>query len=341
MRVLIDTDAGVDDALAIVYAARSPEIDIEALTTVSGNVPVGEVTQNVLYLKELLGLAAPVFSGAVVPRERKLVTAPEVHGEDGVGGYRNARGIFMANWETGDAAKKIVSAANHHGKALTIVSLGPMTNLANATAIDADAMRGVNSIIQMGGVFTGYGNTTEFTEFNIFVDPEAADFILNNGVRVKFVPLDLTERLFIPRGILNSLLRSSAKTNQKLTRLLQKALHFYVRYHRENDKLDGCYLHDPVAMAVAVNPAWFRFIDSSVSVETKGELTSGMTVADFRKVRRRGNSEVAVSFDARKFLRDFTRKVFGAPLDSNVLAKQCLKSRFSQEFSNRLPYSCS
>ncbi len=336
MHLLIDTDAGVDDTLALVYAARSPEAQLEMVTTVSGNVPVREVTQNVLYLKELLGLEAPVFSGAEVPRARKLVIAPEVHGEDGVGGYRRSRGIHVGNWETRDAAQRIVSAANKYGKKLTIVSLGPMTNLADAVGIDADAMRKVSGIIQMGGVFAGYGNTTEFTEFNIFVDPEAADFILANGVSVKFVPLDLTERLFLPRGIVEQLFKSSETKDGNLTDLIRKALHFYIGYHRRKDKLDGCFLHDPIAAAAALNPAWFTFVDSFVSVETKGDLTSGMTIADFRKRRQAKNSEIAVGFDARKFMRDFTRKVFGMALDSNTIEKECLAGRFSQPFDNTL-----
>jgi inosine-uridine nucleoside N-ribohydrolase len=336
MRLLIDTDAGVDDTLALVYAARSPELQIEAVTTVSGNVPVHEVTQNVLFLKELLGLEAPVFSGAEVPRARKLVTAPEVHGVDGVGGYRHSRGIRAENWETKDAAQRIVSSAKKYGKKLTIVSLGPMTNLANAVAIDAEVMSKVSCIIQMGGVFAGYGNTTEYTEFNIFVDPEAADFVLANGMKVKFVPLDLTERLFLPRGIGEQLLKSIGNRDRQLAGLLRKALRFYMRYHRRNDKLDGCFLHDPIALAAAVNPAWFKFEDAFVSVETNGNLTSGMTIADFRKKRHPKNSEIAVSFDARNFLRDFTLKVFGVKLDSNIVDKRCLKMRFSQPFNNTL-----
>ncbi len=331
-RVLIDTDAGVDDTLAIVYAASSPEIELEMVTTVSGNVPVREVTQNVLYLKEILKLGVPVHSGADVPRARKLVTAPEVHGEDGVGGFRNSNHVPPVSWETKDAAKKIVSAAIDHGPKLTIVSLGPMTNLADAVAIDAEAIRHVQRIIQMGGVFTGYGNTTEFTEFNIYVDPEAADFVLSNGIKVKFVPLDLTERLFFPRPILEDMVRKSRTKNPQLARLLKKALRYYINYHRRTEKIDGCFLHDPIAVAAAVNPRWFKFVDSLVSIETKGDYTSGMTIADFRKRQRSCNSEIAVAFDAKNFVRDFTRKVFGALLHQDVIKRDCITARSTTTF---------
>lgn len=335
-RLLIDTDAGVDDSIAIVYAARSPEVRLESITTVSGNVPVREVTQNVLYLKQLLGLSVPVAAGADVPRSRKLVTAPEVHGEDGLGGFRVARNIFFREWEDGNAAVEIVNAARKFGKALTILSLGPMTNLANAASIDAGAIRGVKSIVQMGGVFFGYGNTTEFTEFNVYVDPEAVDFLLSSGVKIKFVPLDLTEKLFMPRDLVDTLLDKSNRNDAQLTSLLRKALHFYISYHKDREKLDGCYLHDPIAAAAAVNPEWFRFVNASVSVETKGDLTAGMTIADFRRRSRKSNSQIAVAFDAVKALRDITGKVFGQKPDTSTIRSQCLRERFVPHFGNRL-----
>lgn len=336
-RIIIDTDAGVDDAVAIIYAARCPEVRIEMITTVSGNVPVKEVTQNVLYLRELLDLDVPVLSGAEVPRDRKLVTAPEVHGDDGVGGYRLSHGIAFRDWETGDAAMRIVRAAEEFGKQLTIVSLGPMTNIAEAVSIDAEAIRNVGGIIQMGGVFSGYGNTTEHTEFNIFVDPEAAAFVLSNDIKIRFVPLDITEQLFLPAGIIDSLLKQSRGMNPKLGSLLQKAIHYYINYHRSTDKLDGCYLHDPIALAAAIKPDWFRFVDSFVSIETKGDLTAGMTISDLRKTRRRGNSRIAVAFDALKFLTHLTDRVFGAKVDRSVARSECLTQRFIPDFRNRLP----
>ncbi|MCL4510837.1 MAG: nucleoside hydrolase [Bacteroidetes bacterium] len=336
MHVIIDTDAGVDDSLAIVYAANSSELQIEMLTTVSGNVPVREVTQNVLLLKDFLQLKAPVFSGAEVPRVRKLVTAPEVHGEDGVGGYRILHNISKNDWETGEAANKIVEAARRLRNKLTIISIGPMTNIAKAVSIDAEAMRAAGNIIQMGGVFFGYGNTTTFTEFNIFVDPDAADFVLNEGVRVKFVPLDVTEKLFMPRTIITSLFNSSKGMDSNLKKLLKQATDYYILYHRVTEKLDGCYLHDPITIAAAVNPKWFKFVDSFVSVETKGDHTAGMTLADFRKRKQKGNSEVAVSFDAEKFLLDFAKKVFGVKISSSVIRKNCLRDRNYPKFSNIL-----
>lgn len=334
--VVIDTDAGVDDSIAIVYASRLPDAAIELITTVSGNVPVSEVTQNVLYLKKILRLDAPVFSGAEAPKSRKLITAPEVHGEDGVGGYRKSKGISFDGWKTGGAPAAIVRAARKLGKKLTIISLGPMTNIARAVSIDPAAIKGAGDIIQMGGVFSGYGNTTVFTEFNIFVDPEAASYVLEHGVKVTFVPLDLTETLFLPRDIVNSLLAKTGETSPDLAPLLRKALNYYIAYHRHTDKLDGCFMHDPIAVAAAVHPEWFRFIGSSVSIETHGTLTAGMTVADFRKETVRGNSRIAVAFDALTFLGDLTSRVFGSRIGTSAGKKSCLRQRFTADFRNHL-----
>lgn len=360
MRVIIDTDAGVDDSLAIVYAANSPKLQIKMITTVSGNVPVKEVTQNVLLLKELLGLEAPVYSGAEAPLNRELVTAPEVHGEDGVGGYRRSHKISTSNWETRNAAEKIVEAARKLGKNLTIISIGPMTNIASAVKIDVEAMRTVANITQMGGVFFGYGNTTAFTEFNIFVDPDAAHFVLQNGINVRFIPLDITEKLFLPRKMIASLFGSSKHLGEGLKGLLEQATGYYIDYHRKTEKLDGCFLHDPIAIAAATNPKWFKFVDSFVSVETNGDFTAGMTLADLRpdlsgalretKISRRSrsangiplrgdfvakiNSQIAVSINSVKFLDDFVTKVFGAKIAAGVTKKYCLRDRFCPSFSN-------
>lgn len=334
--MLIDTDAGIDDSVAIIYAARSPEVQIEMFTTVSGNAPVREVTQNVLYLNELLGLGVPVAAGATVPRARKLVTAPEVHGNDGLGEFRVSHRISFREWESGNAAMEIVRLARAYGKELTIVSLGPMTNLADAASIDAEAIRRVKNIIQMGGVFSGYGNTTEFTEFNVFVDPEAVDFLLSSDVKIKFVPLDLTERLFVSRDLLDGLLRKNGSLTPQLVQLLRKALHYYIGYHRNREKIDGCYLHDPIAVAAAVNPGWFEFEESLVSVETKGDLTAGMTIADLRGRPKRHNCEIAIAFDAVRVLSDITEKVFGQKPDPRLIRSTCLKERFLPYFGNRL-----
>ncbi|MCL5020488.1 MAG: nucleoside hydrolase, partial [Bacteroidetes bacterium] len=115
-----------------------------------------------------------------------------------------------------------------------------------------------------------------------------------------------------------------------------KATHYYISYHRSTEKMDGCFLHDPIAMAAAIRPEWFRFVDSFVKVETRGDLTSGMTIADFRKKTKSRNSQIGVAFDAMKFLRDLTDKVFGTRLNSDLVRSGCLRQRFIPDFTNRL-----
>ncbi|HEY9164839.1 MAG TPA: nucleoside hydrolase [Candidatus Kryptonia bacterium] len=336
IRLLIDTDAGVDDSLAIMYAASCPEASIEMISTVSGNVHVDDVTQNVLLLRELLHADFPVYMGAPSPRSRELLTAPEVHGGDGVGNYRKSNGRERSWCDPGNAADMIVESARKHGRKLTIVSIGPMTNIADAVSLDADSIRNVGRIIQMGGVTFGYGNTTTFTEFNIAVDPEAAAFVLEQGIFVRFVSLDLTELLFLKRRFFNQVLRRSTKLEGELKNLISQAVEFYMQYHKTKERLDGCFLHDPIAIAAALNGNWFRFIKSRIAIETKGVYTSGMTIADLRGNPRDFNSEIAVAFDAAGFMRDFILKVFGVSISRKSVRENCLSERFVSGFSNMI-----
>ncbi|MGB9694287.1 MAG: nucleoside hydrolase, partial [Fervidobacterium sp.] len=163
-KIIIDTDAGVDDTLAIIYVAASAMNEIEFISTVSGNVHVDSVTKNVALISNLIGAGFPVYKGSAKPLQGRLTMAPEVHGPDGIGGYRSTDEIAPLNQKSGIAPLKIAQAAAKYGKSLTIISLGPMTNIAKALRADSNSLRQVKEVVQMGGVFYGYGNTTTFTE---------------------------------------------------------------------------------------------------------------------------------------------------------------------------------
>ena len=333
-KIIIDTDAGVDDTLAIIYATQSAMNQIEFISTVSGNVHVESVTKNVSLIRNLIGASFPVYKGSSKPLQGKLITAPEVHGPDGIGGYRSTNGDSTYNAKSGNAPLKIAEAAARYGRSLSIVSLGPMTNIARAVKIDRDAMLSIKEVVQMGGVFYGYGNTTTFTEFNIFVDPSAAQFVLESGIRVKFVPLDLTEKIYLPRSAFIHMVRSSSKLSIDLKRLITRAVNFYMKYHIQTESLDGCFLHDPIATAAALHPDWFTWTRSKVAIESHGELTRGMTISDFRK-KDGGDSNalVATNFSYKLFLKDFLLKTFGLETSSGNY-KAFLHKRFVPDFIN-------
>jgi purine nucleosidase/pyrimidine-specific ribonucleoside hydrolase len=317
-RVIIDTDAGVDDALAIILALRSPELKVEAITTVSGNVHVDLCTENVLRVLQLFlpGDVPPVARGEDAPLYKPIVTAPEVHGIDGLGGLHS---LLL---ESGDAAypspsiksldipayRHIAALADHHTQDISIIAIGPLTNLAKAITNCPDEMKGVSEIIVMGGAVRAYGNTTTVAEFNIFVDPDAAQVVLGSGIPVILVPLDVTEQVCLMMEHINFMRESD--TN--ITRFVADLVKSYMEYHASTEGLHGCYLHDPLAVGIAVNPNFCKMQECYVRVETGGNITTGMTVCDLRPnplTSHPPNARVCTEVDSAGFMKFFTQRV--------------------------------
>lgn len=317
-RVIIDTDAGVDDALALMLAFRSPEIAIETITTVSGNAHVDICTRNVLLLMQELGVEPqpPVVRGEQQPLNAPLVTAPEVHGHNGLGNVTDLldeAGIRkysepppLDSDESG--ATLIARLTRENPDVLEIITLGPLTNIARAMELDRDAMGHIKGITIMGGAFREYGNTSLVAEFNFFVDPEAAAKVLELEVPKVIVPLDVTERAILPRSRLTSMIHDKS-TN--LLELAHDIAMFYIAYHQEHCNVDGCYLHDPLTVAAAIDPDIIETLPTYVQVETKGQLTRGMAVAELRLgyLPKETNARVAVCANYSKFLDLFLQRI--------------------------------
>ena len=325
--VVIDTDPGVDDALAIVLALRSPELRVELMTTVAGNAGIRAVTDNARRLLALVDHDAPprLVRGAARPLRGRLNTAPEVHGDDGLAGLSDLRdraGRPLCPASRGpapdgrDAAGAIAAKAREHREALTIVALGPLTNIARALDEDAGAMRRVGRLIVMGGAVEAPGNVTAAAEFNFHVDPVAADRVLASGMRITLVALDVTRRVRLRWTTVRDALRGDRSAPARALRHLTRAW---------SSSEAGMPLHDPLAAALAIDPALARTRPLPVRVETKGVHTRGMSVADRRAHRaapRRsaGNAseadaslvDVAFEVDAGGVLDLVTERVFGA-----------------------------
>ena len=285
--VVVDTDPGIDDALAIVLALRSPELRVELVTTVAGNTGLRAATDNARRMLALLELAEPprLAKGAARPLRGRLHTAPEVHGDDGLVGLsrmrdRAGRLLFPASRgpvPVGKSAEDaIVAAARDHGDKLTIVALGPLTNLARALDADATAMRTIGRLIVMGGAIESPGNVTAAAEFNFHVDPEAADRVLASGMPITLVGLDVTRQVHLRWSVVRDALRGNQTP-------LANAIRHMTRPLDSND--DGLFLHDPLAMALAVDSTLVRTRPLPVRVETKGVHTRGMSIADRRPAR--------------------------------------------------------
>lgn len=308
-QVLIDTDTGVDDALALILALRSPELSVKAITTVAGNAEVQQCTRNVLYLLELLQEKGtiPVAQGAAKPLKKRLVTAPEVHGRDGLGNT-NPR-IRVSTAPRIKAEDLIIEQCRKYRNKLTIIALGPLTNIARALRKNPAVVQGIRSLISMGGAFRVPGNTGPVAEFNYYVDPDAAHVVLNSGLPVTMVPLDLTEQIVLMRHELEYRAKRRAS---RLAKTILRFTKFYMRYHRRTEGFDGGYLHDPITVAAALDSSLIQTRTVHVDVETKGEWTRGMTVADFRKNPARDLPlvRVALKIDRERFLKLFHERVW-------------------------------
>ena len=284
--VAIDTDPGIDDALALMLALRSPELSVELITTVAGNVPVRQGTENA---RRLLTLIAPeampaLAMGAAAPLKRRLHTARNVHGSDGLGGMSRSRAPsgaprfpVAAPKAERDAAGRLMDLARRRGRALSVVALGPLTNIATAIRRDSEAMRRIRRLVIMGGVVRGPGNVTPCAEFNIFVDPDAAREVIASGLPITLVPLDATRQVRLTRDFLRRRLGTSrgpwAMALRALTRDLLSG----------GAGREGFPMHDPLAVASVVLPGLLRTESLPMQVETLGAGTLGMTAADLRE----------------------------------------------------------
>lgn len=277
---LIDTDSGVDDALALILALRSPELSVRAITTVAGNTTVGNCTRNVRRVLGLLNSAPDILvaRGAAGPLKRRLVTAHEVHGDDGLGNVR-MKITAAPTLSRGDAVNTILQHCDRYARSLTIVALGPLTNIALALRKRPASLRKAGRIISMGGAFRVPGNTGPVAEFNYYVDPEAAERVLTSGLPLFIVPLDLTEQVALMRKEL--VYRASRRPND-VSRFILGVTRLYMKYHKHSEGFEGGFLHDPVAVGAAIDPGLFEWSRMDIRVETTGKWTRGMTVADPR-----------------------------------------------------------
>lgn len=302
MRLFIDTDTGVDDAIAILMAMKRNTSALVGISTVAGNVEVDKCTRNVLSLLSLFPgkNIPPVFQGALAPLVLPLTTAPEVHGDDGLGGMAHLLGKIDVKQKT-PASDAIIEACKKHGKSLTIACLGPLTNIAFALRKDAEAVHKVGRMLVMGGALRVPGNTGPVAEFNFFVDPHAADEVLSSSLPITLLPLDVTQQVVLdPQSLRQS-------TSGALRSILLRISKGYFEYHRKTEGFSGGYAHDPLTVAAAFKPSLIASKRFEVRVETQSALTRGMCVADLRHPLRSNEAgvSVAVEVEVKAFKRFF------------------------------------
>ena len=275
--IIIDTDPGQDDALAILLALASPELEVLGITCVAGNVPLDKTTVNARKVCELAGKPETrVFAGAAGPLTRTLVTAEYVHGKTGLDGYELPEPTMPLQDQSGaDFIVETVMGAP--AKTVTLCALGPLTNLGLALQAEPSLGARVKEIVLMGGGLFEGGNTTPAAEFNIYVDPEAADLVMHCGAPVTMIPLDLTHQTLTSDAIIESFRAMPNETGPASAGLLD----FFERFDVEKYGSEGGPLHDPNVIAFLLQPTLYGGRQINVEIETGSDLTRGMTVADW------------------------------------------------------------
>lgn len=304
-RVILDTDPGIDDALAILLALASPEVQVEAVTVTSGNCTTAQGVINALSVLELAGAAhVPVAPGVEVPLIRPPLTAPETHGETGLGYAR------LSSPRQGPAKQHAVDLLIERIMAapgeITLVAVAPLTNLALAIRREPRIVQAVHEVIIMGGAIRHEGNTTPLAEFNVYVDPHAAHIVYHSGMPITLVPLDVTYQCVLTQAEVDYLLA----IDSPITRFIADATRFYMEFHDQYQSIQGCVINDPLALALTFAPDLVETQALYVTVDTQSSLSLGKTIADFyRAWQKPPNMQVAFKVQARRFIDLFIERI--------------------------------
>ncbi|ALC88993.1 nucleoside hydrolase [Bacillus sp. FJAT-18017] len=297
-KVILDVDTGIDDAMAIIYAARAKEIELLGLTTCFGNTSVEETTRNTLQLLELLGREdIPVSMGADTPWKRAPLKekAVHIHGEDGMGNHSLPLPKIEATGK--HAVDVIIENVLWYPGEVTLIFVGSLTNLALAIEKEPAIIEKVRRVVVMGGAATVKGNITPHAEANIYTDPEAADFVFQSGVPVTMVGLDVTMQTLLPKGQLETW----RTIGTPLSEFLYHIVGFYMNAYLTQG-IAGCALHDPLAVGAVIDPSFIKTKPMHIRVDCSESDTIGETVSHSGEAP---NIEVALEVDADRFRQHF------------------------------------
>ena len=311
-KIIIDTDPGQDDAVAILLALASPdEIEVLGITAVAGNVPLSLTEKNARIVCELAGRPdIAVYAGCDRPLKRKLVTAEHVHGKTGLDGPELPEPKIKLQEKHG-VDFIIDTILQEPENSISLCPLGPLTNIASAILKQPKIVSRIKKIVLMGGAYFEVGNITPAAEFNIFVDPDAAKIVFEAGIDMVVMPLDVTHKALV-----------TEKRNEAFRQLkspvgiaVAEMTDFFERFDKEKYGSSGAPLHDPCVTAYLIDPKIFSGKNINVEIETKSELTLGMTVADWWGVTdRKANTFFVGDLDSDKFFSLLTERLGRLPI---------------------------
>lgn len=306
-KIIIDTDPGQDDAVAILLALASPEdVTVLGITCVAGNVPLPLTERNARKVCELAGRGdVKVFAGCDRPLRRPLVTAEYVHGKTGLDGIALPEPAIPL--QPGHAVDFLIDTLRSEAAgSVTLVPIGPLTNIATAMQRAPDIIGRIGQIVLMGGAYFEVGNVTPAAEFNIYVDPEAADIVFRSGVDLVVMPLDVTHKALTTRARVEAFRALPGKVGPAVASWTD----FFERFDKAKYGSEGAPLHDPCTIAWLIRPDLFSGRRVNVEIETEGRLTTGMTVADWWRVTdRAANATFMGDIDAEGFFALLTERL--------------------------------
>ncbi len=288
MKLIIDTDPGVDDAIAIALAHALPEVELVGMTAIFGNTFVTQSSRNARYLANMLGMDIPVAEGAALPYgATDYAPSDYVHGPEGLGDITDIPQI--GNNDPRPAAQYLCDMARDHAGTLTICAIGPLTNIADAIKLDPTFATRVKSLVIMGGAYKHAGNVTPYAEANIIHDPAAADIVFGSGMNITMVGLDATMKTLLCPADFDEL----AVKAPRIGGFMKQISDFYLGFYRSVGVTNGCPMHDALAVLACTNPEKFTFEDTGITVVQSGEKCGATTHDPTRKV-----TKIAMDCDA-------------------------------------------
>ena len=307
-KVILDVDTGIDDALAIMLAIKSGELEILGITNVAGNVSLERVTDNTIKVLDLVGaLDIPVYRGASAPLVRPAAHEHRIHGEDGLGGA--LADVQASRLPQQDFAADFIAESAKKNSGVSLVMTAPMTNLALALHRFPSLPDYVDELIFMGGVAHGPGNRTPVAEFNMLADPEAARKVLHAGFRrITQVGLDVTRKTILRPSDIERI------EDPKIRAYVAQSTAQYMQHYEGRNGVGGCALHDPLAVGVAIRPQFVKSTKFYVDIETQSSICDGQTVCDVQnRLGKDPNVEVCEEVDGESFV-DFFIATLGRPV---------------------------
>ena len=303
-RIIIDTDPGVDDALAFLLALASPEIQLEALTTTQGNVTVERATRNALAILELCHAdQIPVAGGSQLPLLQPLRASADVHGQSGIGNARlpEPKAPVVPKHAVDYLIERVLAEPNQ----ISIFPIGPLTNIAMAIRKEPRFAKAVKELVIMGGAILEPGNMTPQAEFNIYVDPHAAYIVFHSGVPITLIPLDVTHKCVVKQEHVHRL----AKIDSPISHFIRDAMEVYLEASFRLG-YEGSSLHDPLTLATIIAPQLLTLKEYYVDVDISGGVSIGKTFADVRNLLKKpANMKVAMDVQGEAFVELFLQRM--------------------------------